>query len=244
VKASLAISAILHALFVAAIIVPAYQGRDADSGEIISVSLLGGGAAGGPAGAPAAEAAPAKVDKAPEEAKPTNSKMAYKPADKGKKSKATTAKPTSKTTKSGSAKSTGSAAGTASSKGTGSGRGGTGTGSGSGPGGGGITVDSQDFRFAYYLEVLRERISYNWAPPPIFGVTSEVTATVYFKIARDGSITAEEVEKTSKHELFDRSAVRAVRLADPLPPLPAGFKGKWLGVHFEFQHTPGQDTRG
>ncbi len=56
--------------------------------------------------------------------------------------------------------------------------------------------------------------------------------------------SAEEVEKTSKHEIFDRSAVRAVRLADPLPPLPAGFKGKWLGVHFEFQHTPGQDTRG
>lgn len=241
-KSSLVISAVLHALFVAVILVPTYQGRNADSGEIISVSLLGGGAAGGSAGAPAPEVAPAKVEKAPEEVKPTNSKMAYKPADKGKKPKATTSKSTSKSTKSGSAKSSGSTAGTASGKGSGTGK--QGSGSGSGPGGGGITVDSQDFRFAYYLEVLRERISYNWAPPPVFGVTSEVTATVYFKIARDGTISGEEVEKTSKHEIFDRSAVRAVRLADPLPPLPAGFKGKWLGVHFEFQHTPGQDTRG
>jgi protein TonB len=181
------------------------------------------------------------VEKAPEPAKPNNSKMAYKPAKQEKKPKAGSTKPT---TKSATAQKT-SGSGTVGTSGAkGSGTGTKGTGSGTGPGGGGITVDSQDFRFAYYLEVLRERIGYNWAPPPVFGSTSEVTATVYFKISRDGTITDEKVEKTSRHEIFDRSAVRAVRLADPLPPLPAGFKGKWLGVHFEFQHNPGENSRG
>jgi TonB family protein len=87
--------------------------------------------------------------------------------------------------------------------------------------------------------VIRERIGYNWSPPALFGQKSEVVATVYFKIARDGSISDEKVENTSSHEIFDRAAIRAVKLTSPLPPLPAGFKGKYLGVHFEFQHTPG-----
>jgi TonB family protein len=114
----------------------------------------------------------------------------------------------------------------------------SGTGSGSGAGSG-IKVDDQDFRFAYYLEVIRERIGYNWAPPVVLGSPSEVTATVFFKISRDGTVSDEKVEKSSNQEIFDRAALRAVQLSDPLPPLPAGFRGKSLGVHFEFEHTPG-----
>jgi UDP-2,3-diacylglucosamine pyrophosphatase LpxH len=35
-------------------------------------------------------------------------------------------------------------------------------------------------------------------------------------------------------ECFDRSALRAVTISDPLPPLPDGFGGSELGVHFGF----------
>lgn len=227
-KYTLAISATAHLLFIATIIVPTYRGRNADTSQIISVSLLGGGGATVTAAAPQAaapQAAAARVKEEPEPAKPTNSKMAYK------------ARPEEKKPKPGADKSKGKAS--AAQK-TSSGSGARGTGTGSGPGGGGnITVDNQDFRFAYYLEVLRERISYNWAPPPVFGSVAEVTATVYFKISRNGTVSDEKIERTSKHEMFDRAAVRAVKISDPLPPLPAGFKGKWLGVHFEFQRSPG-----
>jgi TonB family protein len=229
VKYTLAVSAAAHLLFIATIIVPTYRGRNADTSQIISVSLLGGGATTVTAAAPQAAApqAAARVEKEPEPTKPTNSKMAYKARNEEKKPKPGADRSRGKTppgqkTPGGSATK------------------GSGTGTGSGPGtGGNITVDNQDFRFAYYLEVLRERISYNWSPPPVFGSAAEVTATVYFKISRNGTISDEKIEQTSKHELFDRAAVRAVKISDPLPPLPAGFKGKWLGVHFEFQHSPG-----
>ena len=48
-----------------------------------------------------------------------------------------------------------------------------------------------------------------------------------------------KVEEESSYDLFDRSAVRAVNVSSPLPPLPAGFSGRWLGVHFEFEQTSG-----
>lgn len=34
-----------------------------------------------------------------------------------------------------------------------------------------------------------------------------------------------------------RAAERAVQLSDPMPPLPAGFSGGSLGVHFGFGYT-------
>jgi protein TonB len=227
-KGTLVVSAIVHAVFLALVIGPAFQGRGAVPIDIINVSLLGGGG-GGPA--PAAQT---KMEATKEpEAKEPPSKMAYKPAAENKSSK----KDKSKTSKA----STSASKATTGQKGPSSGTGtGTGTGKGSGTGSGsGIKLDDESFRFAYYLEVLRERIGYTWAPPMLFGVKNEVVATVYFKIARDGSISDEKIEKTSDQELFDRAALRAIKLADPLPPLPAGFKGKYLGVHFEFQHTPG-----
>jgi periplasmic protein TonB len=230
VKATLALSAAAHVIFLAAVIGPAFQGRSLSGMEVINVNLVGGG--GAPAPKPGAQLTPA-TPKEPEPAKDEQAKMSYKAAKK-EKPKAAPAK--SKAKPAASAKASDAKATKPAGTGTGVG---TGTGPGpGGPGSGNITVDS-DFRFAYYLEAIRERISYNWAPPALMGSPTEVAATVFFKIARDGTIDNAEVEKASNHEIFDRAALRAVKLADPLPPLPAGFKGKWLGVHFEFQHTPG-----
>jgi len=102
-----------------------------------------------------------------------------------------------------------------------------------------VRVDDKNFKFAYYLEIVRETISYNWSPPPVSAAKEGVMTTVYFKIARDGRVSGVKVEEESSYDLFDRSAVRAVNVSSPLPPLPAGFSGRWLGVHFEFEQTSG-----
>jgi len=237
-KVAIIVSAAVHLVFLAIVIGPAFQGRGAPTLDVINVSLLGGGGGGGgPAPAPAR----VEATKEPEaKAKEPPSKMAYKPATESKSTKKTKAQD-AKTTKAGTtaSKATAGQKGSGSGAASGSGKGaGTGTGDGIGNGSG-IKLDDENFKFAYYLEVLRERIGYTWAPPMLLGVKNEVVATVYFKIARDGSISEEKIEKTSSQELFDRAALRAIKNADPLPPLPAGFKGKYLGVHFEFQHTPG-----
>jgi len=103
---------------------------------------------------------------------------------------------------------------------------------------GDLTLDSSSFEFNYYLLLLRNRIAQNWAPPA--GLASggqPIRAVVYFRVLREGGVADVRLETPSAADFFDRSALRAVVLSDPLPPLPDGFKGASLGVHFGFEYT-------
>lgn len=100
---------------------------------------------------------------------------------------------------------------------------------------GDVTVDGRNFEFTYYLVLVRNKIASNWTPPA--GVATggkPVRAVIYFRIGRGGEITGVRIESLSGLEFFDRSAMRAVVLSDPLPPLPLGFSSGDLGVHFGF----------
>jgi protein TonB len=100
---------------------------------------------------------------------------------------------------------------------------------------GDLSLDVKDFEFTYYLVLVRNRIAANWAPPAGIATSGQrVRAVVYFRISRGGEITAPRLEETSGMEFFDRSTIRAVTISDPLPPLPLGFAGGELGVHFGF----------
>ena len=105
---------------------------------------------------------------------------------------------------------------------------------------GDVSVDAQNFEFTYYLVAVRNRIAANWTPPAGLATGGRrVRAVVYFRIGRDGGISGVNMESTSALEFFDRSALRAVTISDPLPPLPFGFGGGELGVHFGFEwETP------
>ena len=94
-----------------------------------------------------------------------------------------------------------------------------------------------DFRFAYYLAAIRNKIGAHWVPPP--GMESRgkpVRATLYFRIHRDGKISVAQVEASSGLSFFDQTAMRALLAATPLPPLPAGYADNYLGVHFGFEY--------
>ena len=97
-----------------------------------------------------------------------------------------------------------------------------------------IDVDAADFEFTYYLMLVRNRIAQNWTPP---GNGQGVRSVVYFKIGRNGAIASPRLEQPSGVEFFDRAALRAVVVSDPLPPLPLGWSGSELGVHFGFEYT-------
>ncbi len=99
-----------------------------------------------------------------------------------------------------------------------------------------VAVDARDFEFTYYLLLVRNKIAQNWAPPS--GVSPGGAATravVYFRIARGGEVSGVQLETGSGVDFFDRTAVRAVILSDPLPPLPLAYVGGDLGVHFGFE---------
>jgi TonB family protein len=99
-----------------------------------------------------------------------------------------------------------------------------------------VRVDG-DFRFAYYLAALRNKIGSRWVPPPGIQIRGQPVRTVlYFRISRDGQVSLARVEASSGYAFFDQTALRALLSSTPLPPLPAGFNDNYLGVHFGFEY--------
>jgi TonB family protein len=101
-----------------------------------------------------------------------------------------------------------------------------------------VGVDDANFEFSYYLIALRNRIGQNWTASA--GVSPNGTparAVIYFQIGRDGKVTDAKVEESSGVTFFDQSALRAVLVSDPVPPLPLGYSNPTLGVHFAFEFS-------
>jgi TonB family protein len=92
-----------------------------------------------------------------------------------------------------------------------------------------------DFRFAYYLAAVRNKIGSRWVPPQGVDARRPIKTVVYFHVHRDGQISEVSVESSSGYAFFDQTAMRALLSATPLPPLPAGFPDNYLGVHFGFE---------
>lgn len=109
---------------------------------------------------------------------------------------------------------------------------------GSGPGLGEVRLDSDNFRFSYYLVALRNKIAAHWAPAGMDGGATSRIAVVRFEIERSGRISEVTVETSSGNTFFDQAALRAVLAASPLAPLPREFAENTLGVHFEFVQVP------
>jgi colicin import membrane protein len=230
VTRSFAVSSIVHGAFLILVISPGFQSRRRQIVEVINVRLVGEEKKQEPK-AEVKEVKPPEPEPQPEK-KTEKSEMAYETKTKKRETKKEvkpppekpkeTQAPKTKAPDPEPAKQEPKAQGPQPSAGATS----------------NVRVDDEDFRFAYYLEIIKERVSFNWSPPPVSGGRN-VMCTVYFKIMRDGRISSVKVEQVSGFDLFDKSAVRAVNLSGPLPPLPAGFDGRWLGVHFEFQQTSG-----
>ena len=87
-------------------------------------------------------------------------------------------------------------------------------------------------RRLYYTEVWNA-IRSNWALPD-FLKDKKLEAVLVVTVRRDGKILAASFEKRSGNSLFDESAERAVKKADPLPPFPAIYSPpqEQIGVRF------------
>lgn len=92
--------------------------------------------------------------------------------------------------------------------------------------------DSPDFNYDYYITRMLATIGANWFKPTQQAITPPV---VYFKVARDGTISDTRIEKSSGLPFVDRAALRAVLNSSPLAPLPVGYTESSLGVHLKFQ---------
>lgn len=96
----------------------------------------------------------------------------------------------------------------------------------------GVTgLEGGNFPYNMYLERMVSLVGKRWFRPQI---SRELTTQIYFVIERDGRIHDAVVKIPSGNGTFDRAALRSVMESSPLPPLPFGYEGTYLGVHLTF----------
>ncbi len=96
----------------------------------------------------------------------------------------------------------------------------------------GPVVDIPDFKYDYYLGLIRNKVDNRWSQPITY---SQIKQTlVEFTIHRDGKIDNVGVAESSGDYYFDQTALRAVSLSNPFPPLPRGYKENVLKVRYRF----------
>jgi len=99
-------------------------------------------------------------------------------------------------------------------------------------------LDEEAFEFAWYRQALTQSLRATWEKPDLPNLEAPLRATVHFRVRRNGQIVDIRLEESSGLDLLDRSALRSVYDANPLPPLPYAYDGDSLGVHFYFELTP------
>ncbi len=128
----------------------------------------------------------------------------------------------------------------ASGSGTGMGSG-TGTGSAGSPTGGSPWGSSSggssalDSRLSDYYDSIWAKIKKEWTLPenlPKGRTTLE--STIVIVIDREGKIQKSWFERKSGNGLFDQRAMRAIKKAEPLPPIPREFSDNTLEMGFRF----------
>ncbi|MEW6162594.1 MAG: energy transducer TonB [Nitrospirota bacterium] len=78
----------------------------------------------------------------------------------------------------------------------------------------------------YYTKIRRE-IRQQWVFPDIG--QNDLETIISMKIMKDGTISVQKIEKSSGNPFFDRSAIKALSKASPLPPPPYEME---IGVRF------------
>ena len=101
---------------------------------------------------------------------------------------------------------------------------GIGVGDSEGPGFGG---------FGSYFRIVRQRIWSEWTQSAVYG--SNESCIIGFTIMRSGDVTNVKIETPSSNGFYDSVALRAVRNATPLPPLPSTFPADEKRVRIQFR---------
>jgi protein TonB len=93
-----------------------------------------------------------------------------------------------------------------------------------------VTLSVSDFPYAWYIQAIHRKIQERWDGRAIDGRQPEV----FFEIGGDGQLRGVEVRTTSGNPAYDQLAMRAIRDANPFPPLPTGFGKPTLKVGLQF----------
>jgi colicin import membrane protein len=100
---------------------------------------------------------------------------------------------------------------------------------------GGASSAVMSIKFKIYYNLLWQRIRSVWVlPEEALGGKKNLETIIAIRIARDGQIEDIQFEKKSGNPYLDESALRAIKKANPLPPLPSDIEGDKFDVGVRF----------
>jgi colicin import membrane protein len=100
---------------------------------------------------------------------------------------------------------------------------------------GGASSGVMSIKFKIYYNLIWQRIRSVWVlPEEALGGKKNLETIVTIRIAKDGQIEDVQFEKKSGNSYLDDSALRAIKKANPLPPLPPGMGGDKFDVGVRF----------
>lgn len=123
----------------------------------------------------------------------------------------------------------------ASGAGTGTGTGSVGSPTGGSPWGSSSGGSALESKLSDYYDSIWAKIKKEWTLPenlPKGRTTLETTIVIV--IDREGKIQKSWFERKSGNSLFDQRAMRAIKKAEPLPPIPKEFSDTTLEMGFRF----------
>jgi len=101
---------------------------------------------------------------------------------------------------------------------------------------GGLSSGIMSIKFKLYYNLLWQRIRSVWVlPEEALGGKKDLETIIAIRIAKDGQIEDIQFEKKSGNPYLDESALRAIKKANPLPPLPPGMEGDKFDVGVRFK---------
>jgi len=126
---------------------------------------------------------------------------------------------------------------------------GTGTGSGSGTGSGPVGSPSGgspwgsssggstelESRLSDYYNMIWAKIKKEWTlPGDLPKGKTDLETTIVIILERDGKVQKSSFEKRSGNAHYDQSAMRAIKKAEPLPPIPKEFSDETFEIGIRF----------
>lgn len=94
-----------------------------------------------------------------------------------------------------------------------------------------VTFDMRQFPYQYYINTLTRKVKQNFRWEQQFG---RCQAIVRFSIQRNGRVTDIALYEASGDKLYDELSMRAIRMIDPMPPLPDGYQEDTLVIRYRF----------
>jgi TonB family protein len=100
---------------------------------------------------------------------------------------------------------------------------------------GGASSAVMSIKFKIYYNLLWQRIRSVWVlQEEALGGKKNLETIIAIRIAKDGQIEDIQFEKKSGNPYLDESALRAIKKANPLPPLPSGIETDKFDVGVRF----------